>query len=719
MEPEVSITTIYKALSKIADVDLRTVYRRAEIERWHGREVRARGRGGKRLAYLSSLLPADVRAALADFAPPAVRTDTLPTLEAKKDMALDSEQEKKAYAKFELAKAYVARLAESGHGNKEQARKTFIDAYNLGEAGIFPAVFRLVGAVDPGGRTIHGWVTRLKKHQWNPICLVDRRGYAGKGKRAVTVDQMQIILSIVQSPYNVPDKPVQEIIRQAKMVMEKRNIDTLSDSTYRRWLVNDWIPNNYDQWIWWREGDKGLNDKVLFDLTRDADRIDAGDLLVADGHVLNFEVISPVTRRPKRMMLVMFTDFKSNYPLGWEIADTENTQAISIALRRAILRLGKIPKAVYIDNGRAFKGGYFLKDEGDALELKGVYKRIGIEHIIIALAYHGQSKPIERTFGVFGEMERLALSYVGSSIQNKPAHLNRGEKLRVQLHHKITRGVTPSLEEAHRAVAFWCDEYVNRPMGPSSKFPGRTPDELMIPGPGVDPVLLRCLMAKTEERLIHQRGVNIDGQWYYHPALYGKKFKVYCRRDFLYEDSVLVYEQSTNEFICEAFRVKKVHPMVSIMGTEADKAEYQRQMEMKYAGRKLTIASAKEIIETQVLPEAQQRIEAAGFALDGGHAAGTKALPQPLPVVDEKQVEKDLAALECISEDDTGLAFSCLKDLPELDRFEKLLEYETRGWLIPEEHKAWMSYFEKTQDYERHQEYFEQHKAKMALMYGT
>ena len=720
MDPEVNIDTIHASLSKMSDISLATVKRRAEREKWLGRETGGKGRGGKVRMYLTAMLPADVKAALKAVSVPAVMGERLPALEARKEVRLYEAQEKKAFAKTELAKAYVQRLAAAGHGNKEKVRRLFIENYNLGEQGLLPAVYKIVGSVDTQGRTIHGWVTKLHKNGWDPLCLADTRGYSGKGKRSVTAEQMKIILSIVQSPYNVPGKPIAEIIRQSREIMEKRGIDTLSGSTYLRWLTKDWIPYNYDQWIWWREGEKGLNDKVLYNLIRDYDRLESGDLLVADGHVLNFQVLDPETQRPKRMMLILFADFKSMYPLGWEIMATENTDAISMALRRAILRLGRIPTAVYIDNGRAFKGKYFInKNPGE--ELRPLYQRLGVKHII-AWAYHGQSKPVERFFKIFGELERLAPSYTGTSIENKPVHMNRGEKLRIRLHEKVTGGAIPTLEEAHRAVAAWFDKFVNRRKGRNSHLAGKTPAELMVPGPGVDPVLLRCLMMKTETRLIQSNGVNLGGKnsWYYAPELYGRRHHVYCRYDSLNPDSVLVYDAKTEEFICEAFKMGKVHPMASILGTDADKAELERQIAMKLSGKKQTMATAREIVETQVLPESRARIEAAGFKIDDSHIRPVKALPEPAaPLIDEDRVRKDLEKMEVVRDDDTSLVYAQIESLSDLDRFEKLIEFEVRGLLIPREHKAWMAYFEQTREYARPREYFDAPRNKMAVMYGS
>ncbi|SDU27291.1 Mu transposase C-terminal domain-containing protein [Desulfobacula phenolica] len=736
MKPEVNINTIHSALSKIEDVSLRTVMRRASRENWFCREAKGTGRGGKTRLSLTPLLPADVRAALKSVSVPAVIENRLPAYEAHKEQRLCEAQEQKAFAKAELANAYVTRMESAGHGQKKRLKRLFFENYNLGEQGLLPAVYKHVGRVDMRGRTVHGWITKLKKNNWDPMCLADRRGYSGKGKRAVTPEQMKIILSIVQSPYNVPGKPIAEIIRQAKDIMTNRGIDTLSDTTYRRWLEKDWIPYNYDQWIFWREGDKGLNDKVLFNLIRDYDKVECGDLLVADGHVLNFEIINPDTGKPKRMMLILFYDFKSSYPLGWEIMATENTESISMALRRAILRLGKIPTAVYIDNGRAFKGKYFInRNPGE--ELTGLYQRLGIRNII-AWAYHGQSKPVERFFRTFAELERLAPSYVGTSIDNKPVHLNRGEKLRRQLHLKITYGVTPTIEDAHRAIAMWFDKYANTPQSASSHLAGQTPAEVMVPGPGVDPVMLRCLMMKSEQRLIRQNGVNLHGKgsWYYSPELYGRRHAVYCRYDLVNKDSILVYDVKDDSFICEAFKVGKVHPMASILGTEADKAELERQIAMKMRGRKQTVATAREIAETQVLPESRQRIESAGFRIEGNQIKQPKALPAPEDntPIDEEKIKRDLEELETIREDDpvepvssyepevmneAEQVFSRLKELSEYDRFEKLIELEVKGWLIPREQQAFMKYFEQSTEYERHREYFEDYRVKMAVVYDV
>ena len=54
-----------------------------------------------------------------------------------------------------------------------------------------------------------------------------------------------------------------------------------------------------------------------------------------------------------------------------------------------------------------------------------------------------------------------------------------------------------------------------------------------------------------------------------------------------------------------------------------------------------------------------------------------------------------------------------------MDRYEQLIEYEMQGIFVPRDEQGFMKYFEATEQYERFAAYFEEHRAKMALMYQT
>ena len=117
-----------------------------------------------------------------------------------------------------------------------------------------------------------------------------------------------ILLTLLLHPsrYNY-----EKAIRLTKELLRKRGYEELPcDLTFKRYAEN-FRKNNYAEWILRREGMKAYHDKVEPYIERDISKIDVGDVLVADGHVLNFQVINPFTGKPTRAALVGFLDWKS------------------------------------------------------------------------------------------------------------------------------------------------------------------------------------------------------------------------------------------------------------------------------------------------------------------------------------------------------------------------------------------------------------------------
>lgn len=686
-------------------------------------------RGGSRKMYRAHMLPDQVKKAILEQEEiraivPSSHNHSM-TIHPGQNKAC-AVQEDKANYKAALVRLYMQEIAAAGWGHKEQARENFMAGYNSGAA--YPDLYRELGVVSC--KTIESWKIKLKKSCGNTLQLADRRGKK-KGKRSICPTQAAIILAMVRQPKG-KSLPKSEIIRLSKDVMQTRGIDTLSEATYRRFL-DDWIAVNYDEWIWWREGDKGLNDKCLYWTERDYDMIEVGDIVVADGHILNFLVMNPWTGKAQRMMLVLFFDMKSSMPLGWEIMPTENTASISAALRRSIMFLGKVPKIVYLDNGRAFKGQYFTGTDFEQTELPGLYSRLGIK-LIVAKPYHGQSKTIERFFKTFGEMERISPSFVGTAIDTKPAHMNRGEKLHRRIHNKISQGYVPSLIDTHRAISAWFVLYAERQQGPNSHLAGLCPREVFEEGrgPGVDPVALRVLMMKREERKIYGRGVKVydRGEWYYHPALYGRNHKATVLYDLQDRDSVLVYDQRNGEFICQASRAEKVHPAANILGNEADVAELEGQLEMIGSLRKQTVANATAMANNVVIPEAQRLIEESGFCpatppgikqISGGKRNNVKMLPEkPAKLSNEERqaaMQDADASQRYQREQEAAQLAADLEEMSEFDRYGKLIEMEMSGEAIPGEYRQFMRVYEQMPEFDRDRDYWESQRAALAVLY--
>ena len=158
------------------------------------------------------------------------------------------------------------------------------------------------------------------------------------------------------------------------------------------------------------------------------------------------------------MALIVWQDWRSRLPIGWEILPDENTVAISSALRMAIMTLGKMPKVVYIDNGKSFRSKYFTED-ADLGEFAGLYARLGIA-AQYSKPYEARTKVIERFFGTFNEQAaRYVDSYRGRDINDKPAHLHRNETF----HQKRHSGYVPTIQEVADFFAGFVNWHGRRP----------------------------------------------------------------------------------------------------------------------------------------------------------------------------------------------------------------------------------------------------------------
>lgn len=732
MEKNRTKTITVKKISSLLQKNKSTIIRRAQKESWSFKEVS--GPGGKRKEFIISKLPEEIRLLYnkmqiekqtKQIAIPKDSNISVP-FSIDDPPSLCQAQINNALTKADLLRLYIMALKKSAWGKKAKVRKNFMRGYNSGIA--YPELFSSLGKVH--WKTIEGW-KQVMHHSGDTLKLADRRGFCKRGQ-SLTEDQENILLRCALHP-NRPK--ISEVIRLARCVMDSKNImDGYSDATYRRWLT-DWKSHNYHNWIFSRQGAKAWNDKCAYYIERDYSLINVGDILVADGHVLNFEIINPWTGKPKRMMLILWKDMKSNFPLGWEIMPTENTQAIASALRRAILRLGKYPKVAYLDNGKAFKARFFKGVDFDQENFTGLFERLDIK-TIFAWPYHGQSKTIERFFGSFAELERWCPAYSGTSIEKKPPRMMRGEKVHRRLYDKLSGGGCITLEQAHMAIAAWFDAYVQRPQ--KGHLDGLKPIDLFIEGKGdgVDPAELQYLMMSMEIRTIRRNGIRFLGQNYYDPALYGRKHQVTIRYDLQDKSAIYVFD-GNGDFICEAGPTEKVHPAATALGNEKDKARLVKHIEYKKHQEKEASVSARIFLENEVIPEHRRRLAAIGIDPCSAKATQGKVkkidLSGQLTEAEKKKIKRDYDELVEMNKDmpgeepkeeyvpetitETAMIFKSLPKMDEIDRYEKLIELETRNILIPKEHRAFMTYYEQTGEYKMYGDRFEEHRARTVMMW--
>ena len=223
--------------------------------------------------------------------------------------------------------------------NKLQADYDFVNLHNTSDAHLF----EILGKISHG--SLHRWYAMLNRTEDYTKLLPLYKYSKLDDYRTVLTDEEATALTKYK-------------------LKEQGQSFIPADITFRRYAK--WFKdNNYDKWILARDGEKALSDKVEPYIKRDASLLDVGDILVADGHKLAFQVINPFTGKPTRATLVGFLDWKSTALVGYEIMLEENTQCIASALRNSIINLDMIPKVVYQDNGRAFRAKYFTDDKGE------------------------------------------------------------------------------------------------------------------------------------------------------------------------------------------------------------------------------------------------------------------------------------------------------------------------------------------------------------------
>lgn len=480
--------------------------------------------------------------------------------------------------------------------NKLQADYDFVNLHNTSNSHLF----EILGKISRG--SLHRWKTILNGTE-DYTKLIPQYKYAkvDEYRTILTDEEIKIFMGLLLHPNRMC---IGKAIALTKYKLQRQGQSFIpTDATFRRY-ANWYKNNNYDKWILARDGEKALSDKVEPYIKRDASLLEVGDILVADGHKLAFNVINPFTGKASRATLVGFLDWKSTALVGYEIMLEENTQCIASALRNSIINLDMIPKIVYQDNGRAFRAKYFTDDKGfTELGFRGLYSKLGIE-TVFARPYNARAKVIERFFKEFQEgFEKLLPSYVGSSIQNKPAYMIRNEKLHKNWHNEYI----PTIEETIKMIDMWLNFKNSQPC---PNEPDKTIAEVLESRKqqNVDINLLDDLMLATEVKTIQRNGIRFLNCDYFDERLYGFKNRVLIKYNLFDLTSIKVYT-TKGEYLCTEERVTETHPMAKLLGTVKDYEDYKQKIVKQRQLRKKTINSVKQYLSNEEVKFIEQKMD--------------------------------------------------------------------------------------------------------------
>ncbi len=471
--------------------------------------------------------------------------------------------QKIALARVDLVRQFIAYRegARLQHRSATAAASEFLTAYNrqLICANLFGDLASIKSL-----STLYSWEKTFREASYDFQALVPAWGSCRRGACAITDDEQHYLLTQCLHQNQIK---VGTAINMTKNILAYRNIPSPSHPSTMRRFVEQFRRIHNDIWVLAREGEKALRDKVAPYLERDDSVLTVGDVLVGDGHRCNFQVINPFTGKPCRPALIGFFDWASRVMCGWAIMLEENVQAIAAALRMAILSLGKTPKYLYLDNGKAFKSKVFTHDINlEECGVYGMFARLGIL-TSFAWPYNARSKPIERFFGTLSNtFERLLPSFSGASIPDRPASHNRNEKFMAAAFPQRI----PAITEVHQWLVAWQGYYLNMPhpnpfrRGPEGQKQTRGQVFNAGRGPGVREADLNYMMMSMEIRTIRQNGIHFMGRNYWNENLYGLKDRVVIR--YSWEDvgsRIYVYDRN-GTYLGRADRIEPVHPLAAL-----------------------------------------------------------------------------------------------------------------------------------------------------------
>lgn len=505
-------------------------------------------------------------------------------MEASNDRVIPEKAKRLALYKFDTVSCWLD--FKNNNKIKKNADNDFVNAFNNGL--ISQKLLNVIGKISI--RTLKRWKKKLKDNCNDYHALINNYSYSGTLSLNTSLTDIEK-QEFIKLYYNDAKLDISVAYQLLKIKLQNQNINIKSLATYRR-FVNFIHRNHYDFDVLARKGEKALKDYVAPYHRRDISDINAGDVFVADGNQLDFMVINPYTGKPARAIWLVFFDWFSFDVAGYQLMLTENTQNISCALRNSIIRLGRIPKKVYMDNGRAFRGKYFKGcDDFNKCGILGVYKSLGIKEVV-AKPYNGRSKIVERFFKDFTKScPPLIGSYVGNNISNKPAHLSRNEKFHKELHKddKI-----PTIEQAKLIIEAWLNNFHRKKVCPHDKT--KTIGEVFLSGRGngVDIDMLDELMMATEIRTIKRNTVRLFGLEYESSALYGKNGKFLIKYSLLDISHIKIYSLK-GEYICDASTVTPIKAFVQD-GTITDLYNYKMQQKQHNELLKRTIKNTRALI---------------------------------------------------------------------------------------------------------------------------
>lgn len=560
-----------EALTDILDIGesaLLKMVKRGNIDEKYYRYVRGIGRGGKKLQINPEGLPEPYK---------------LKWFQHQESVQIKKHEGSSELPGWALEKA-KARLDVMHLLEKERKRAKaegrnltpiYDEAADLFNSGhVLEGAFKMLGKISGYSIQQRWWPTYKKasRRGEDVIAALAPNYNSPTGHPSVPEWYRKLLLKVLLHPNCITPTRAVKIVNLKLRQDSKEAPCSLRSS--QRW-ISSYKEENQDRWELIRHGKKALVDRVLPYLDRDWNLLKVGQVLIADGHVVNFDVKHPRTGKAHRPILICFYDGRSRFPVGFSLMPTENTDNISEALADAVHTLGKFPDAVILDNGRAFKGKFFTNSpEFYDAGLAGLYERHGIiAHF--TKPYSGQSKPIEPFWNQLNErFSKMLPTYRGSSIDKKVPRLKRNEKAHKKAYDQQVGDWLPTIREVLQALKDWSED-IYGVEAHSGLEEGETPLSVLEAGkgPGVEWYQILDMVLHAKQVTPRRARFKLEGIVYQNwDVLTGYAKPVLVRYTRMVPDKVWVFEKKKEgpKFMCIARAFEAVHPLEKLTGEDGE-----------------------------------------------------------------------------------------------------------------------------------------------------
>ena len=161
-------------------------------------------------------------------------------------------------------------------------------------------------------------------------------------------------------------------------------------------------------------------------------------------------------------------------------------------------------------------------------------------------------------------------SYIGTSIEDKPAWLKRGERLHRDMHKKLTNNYIPTVQETIKFIDCWLEFHNSKPcpndrsktiqemlkdVQKRRRAEGESDsDTRLVRAPkqqDIDKSILNDLMMKTEARTINKHGITFLGMQYRSDYLLDLREKVFIKYSLFDLSKVLVYSMKGEFYVLQ------------------------------------------------------------------------------------------------------------------------------------------------------------------------